>query len=127
MCIHVIYYDDRRYTDPDDPNDPDEDQQPDNSVYPKFEVFYAWAPVNDLDFDPEEHPERNKLLYEIDPDDPNDPPGLDFSKYLWGQFEPGEYIGISAYVNQIWTSFAGTWGNPPPIYESLIWSSRINW
>lgn len=32
--IHIIFYDDRNYTDPDDPNDPIEDQQPDSEFYP---------------------------------------------------------------------------------------------
>jgi hypothetical protein len=55
-----------------------------------------------------------------DPNDPND---------LFGGFEPGEYIGISAYTNEVWTSFTGTYPPDPnePKLEALIWSSRIEW
>jgi hypothetical protein len=126
--VHVIFYDDRYYTDPRE-GDPDRDQQPDNCACPKFDVFYAWSDVDLLDFE-----EQNELLYEIDPDDPNDPPALDFGdpndpNDLWGQFEPGEYIGISAYGDQVWTSFTGTYppDPPDPKLEALIWSSRIDW
>jgi hypothetical protein len=136
--IHVIFYDDRRFTDPDpdDPNVPDEDQQPDETFNPKFDVWYAWSDVDLLNFEG-----QNELFYIEDPNDPNqvDPrPSLDFALDVTpGNFEVGEYNGITCYENvdaerdEIWTSFAGTWettGDPnDPDDESLIWSSRIDW
>jgi len=119
--IHVIFYDDRRYNVTSD--------QGDDELDPQFDVWYAWSDVDLLDFE-----DQNKLLYEIDPNDPNEPAALDFTLDVSpGDFELGEYIGITWYQNddaqrdEVWTTFTGTSPTEAEDEESLIWSSRIDW
>lgn len=107
--IHIIFYDDRNYTD--DPNDPENDQQPDDTYLPKFDAFYAYSTnqgqtwVNEkLWFDPPE-------------------PALDFTQRI---VNPKEYIGICWYDDLVWTAYTGTY-SADPYNKGVIWSSRIEW
>ena len=118
--VHIVFYDDRRFTDPDDPNDPEEDQQPDSTEHPKYDAYYAWAPIGNLNFN---NGDRNVRLY-LDHEDPADPPALD-----WGLLvnEPREYIGITWYNDSIWMTYPGTDSGDPQANDSVVWSTRVNW
>lgn len=122
--VHFIFYDDRDHTD-----GPEDDLQPDGCgpnptcQTPKFDVYYAWAPVSNLVF--EDHPERNQRLFLTQ--NPNDEPALDLALEI---FEIRDYIGICWYGDTVWTAYSGTWtgdyGPPNPNNESMLWSSQIN-
>ena len=119
--IHIIFYDDRSFAD-----------QNDQTADPVFDAYYAYAPLDDLDF--QSDPERNRRLYaELDPPHPPDPPALDFSLDIWEGFEAGEYIGITSSSfgvgrREVWTSFTGTLpAEDPHPDEVVIWSSLIEW
>lgn len=115
--VHILFYDDRRFTD-----GPGYDLQPDdNCPQPKFDAYYAWAPVDNLDF---EEAGRNLLLYLNNPSDPNEPAAFD--RTLAPNANPREYNGIAWYGDRIWTAYTGTWADDPD-NKTLIWSSRIDW
>lgn len=116
--LHVTWYDDRDYEDqPDGPNSPN----------PKFDMYYAYSGNHGASFNPN---------IELTRDDPNsteaclnyalfdEDPGFDFAN------RPGEYNGITAYGDEVWTCFTGTsWQelhDYPDHNPSVIWSSRID-
>jgi hypothetical protein len=115
--IHVIFYDDRRFDQEDGPADPLPAPQP------KYDVFYAWA------VPPEPGQPwfwtNEKLWWQTQ--GPGDPPALDLNDDSLELFEAGEYIGISFWGNDVWTSFAGSDFDDPDDNKSVIWSSRIPW
>jgi hypothetical protein len=116
--VHIAFYDDRRFTDA-----PEGDLQPDGFARPKFDAYYAWAPVDDLAF--ENHPNRNELLHIGNPEDPDQPAAFDRT-LVW--LNPREYNGIAWYGDRIWTAYTGSReDNDPNNNDSLIWSSRIDW
>ena len=121
--IHILFYDDREYTDP-DPNDPQEDQQPDGSADAKFDAFYAYAPLDDLDF--QSDPEQNRELYAVPAE-----PAVDGELNLWKGYELGEYNGITSFFgagrHEVWTSFSGTKAGDPSPDKTVIYSSFIEW
>jgi hypothetical protein len=117
--IHILFYDDRRFTD-----GPEGDLQPDDGCpQPKFDAYYAYAPANDLDFS---DPERNRLLYLTNPNDPDEPAAFD--RTLATNATPREYNGIAWYGDRIWTAYTGTRDDETPgTNDTLIWSTRIDW
>ncbi|MBU0618458.1 MAG: hypothetical protein KKI02_12140, partial [Planctomycetes bacterium] len=113
--VHILFYDDRRFTD-----GPGYDLQPDDGCpRPKFDAYYAWAPVDNLDF---EEPGRNLLLYLTNPSDPNEPAAFD--RTLAPGATPREYNGIAWYGDRIWTAYTGMWADDPD-NKTVIWSSGL--
>ena len=114
--VHIIFYDDRDFTDPNDPNDGD--QQPDSTARAttKYNVYYAWAPVDNLDFSPEQ---RNLELFAS-------PAETAYDGSL-SAFDPHEYNGIAWLGDVVFTTYAGTWEADTQPNESAISSSRIIW
>ncbi len=113
--IHVIFYDDRKYTD-----GPDGDQQPDGPATPapKFDVFYASSSDGGQQW-------SNAELFAVPPE-----PAMDFSRGPLGSFQFGDYIGIDVGTDRVWTSYMGTAqaDDPPddPNHNpTVIWSSEI--
>ena len=116
--VHVLFYDDRRFTD-----GPEGDLQPDdNCPQPKFDAYYAYSPADNLNF--QQPAERNRLLYLSNPSDPNEPAAFD--RTLAPAATPREYNGIAWYGDRIWTAYTGTWADDPA-NKTLIWSSRVDW
>ena len=116
--VHILFYDDRRFTD-----GPEGDLQPDDDTpRPKFDAYYAYAPVDNLNF--QQPAERNRLLYLRRPNDPNEPPAFD--RTLAPNASPREYNGIAWYADRIWTAYTGM-SEDEEDNKTLIWSSRIDW
>jgi len=115
--VHIIYYDDRRYN-----VDSDQDK---NTEFPRLDVYYAYSddgggffhPSTELTKDPNgADPHEICLDYEL-------LDGFDFP------YKPGDYNGIAAYGDTVWTSFTGTSADEldgdPQSNPSVIWSCRI--
>jgi len=117
--IHILFYDDRNYTD-----SLAGDQQPDGSADAKFDAFYAYAPLDELDF--QSDPEQNRELYGV----PSEP-AVDGELDLWDGYELGEYNGITFFFgggrHEVWTSFSGTKAGDPSPDKTVIYSSFIEW
>jgi len=119
--IHVIFYDDRNYTDPPNPSDPNAvDLQPDgpSTPAPKFDVFYAYSPDAGQQW-------FNQELYAVPPE-----PAMDFSRGPLGTFQFGDYIGIDVGSDRVWTAYMGTAEaddppNDPNHNPTVIWSSQV--
>ena len=125
--LHVIYYDDRRFTDPNDPNAPPSDAQPDGSAtaFPKFDVYYAFSTNNGLTF------EEGQLLF-------GNPPLVQPNEAVlslavldgWPFGKIGEYVGMAGFGDDIWTAYTGSSRYEltfnPDSNPNVIWSSRID-
>lgn len=109
--LHVLYYDDRNYTD--DPNDPTHDQQPDTASIARFDAYYAWSVDQGITWD------IQQITYSV-PDEP----AVDFGK---AAFPLREYIGIASRGNFVWTAFSGTCSQDTTGNKSVIWSNLIDW
>ena len=114
--VHLSFYDDWRFTD-----GPEGDLQPDSNNTPKFDAYYAWAPVDNLNF--QQPAGRNLLLYWEDPEDPDEPAAFDCT--IQGIL-PREYNGIAWYGDRIWTAYTGSWADDED-NKTVIWTSRIDW
>jgi len=113
--IHVIFYDDRAYSQEDGPPGPDD---PD----PRFDVYYA------LSADQGRTWQEKKLVLE-----PTDEPAVDLGLApLSPGFELGEYADIAWFARpdgttEVWTAFAGTLSTDAlgsAADRSVIYSSR---
>lgn len=117
--LHVIYYDDRRW--------PEQNDGPPHTG-DKFDVYYAISTDHGATWE-------ERLLYAVDPEDPNEVPSLDpsYDDYgaPYGKFGPFEYPGLAYYVDHtrefLLASFTGTDPNDPygvgncaAIFSSLI-------
>ncbi len=101
--IHVMFYDDRNYTQQDNQTNPP----------PKFDVFYAWSPDQATTW-------FNEELFANDPAEP----ALDWAL---ANTRPHEYNGIAWYGNSVWTTYTGTWSQDQQTNKAVISSSRIDW
>ena len=125
--IHVTFYDDRDYTDP-EPGEPQEDLQPDgrydpSGPQPKYDVFYAYSEDGGLNWTNE------KLWWQTQ--GAGDPPAVDWNPSPQN-VQIGDYAGIDVWGDQVWTSYAGTFDPASPLPDptedkSVIWSSIIDW
>lgn len=112
--IHVIFYDDRNYTD-----GPTGDLQPDDdpNVLAKLDAYYAWSDDQGANW-------TNMELYA-------EPPEPAINREILLNVNPREYNGIAWYrdglATEVWTAFSGTYRLDPSPNDSVIWSSQINW
>jgi len=120
--IHVIFYDDRKYTDP-DPNDPFEDQQPDNDATPQYDVWYAF-----VEFDQEIEAYVVRFNLELCDDPGNDcedtEPAVNYDLPT-SFFGLRDYVGIDIGADRVWTCFMGHSEQDTNDDQSVIWSTQI--
>lgn len=115
--VHLIFYDDRNHT---------QDDSATSSA--KYDVFYAWADRDELDFS---GGGQNLELCEDPPDCQSTEWGFDLD--LWNYsghpsfVEVGDYIGISVRDGDVWTSFTGTYSGDTNDDQSVIYSSLVLW
>ena len=85
--VHVVFYDDRRYRQLDDPN---------AAPPPRFDVFYAFSDDHGATF-------TNGRLGKFN--DPNQPA----MSYAAGRarFGPGDYLSLAANAGQTWAAYGG--------------------
>lgn len=101
--VHVIYYDERRYTDQDDGDSP-----------AKFDCYYAYSKNGGASW----------TEVRLDGDDPDDEA---LNTGTVGDIK--HYIGIDWFEDDVFTAFTGTVPYDPndPTNLGVIWSSRIRW
>lgn len=115
--IHVIFYDDRDFTQDDDETDV------------KFHVYYAYSDDSGANFS------TNVRFHLEDPEDPpsTDPCVDEEAHATTVYYEFGEYIGLAIReigdgLREVWTSYSGTSAIVEDEDEqSVIWSTRIPW
>jgi len=107
--IHIIFYDDRNY---------DQLDYPLTIGYPKFDIYYALSCDNGNSF----------INYKLGFPGVDD---IDFN-YFQPEHRIGEYIGITYYNDNVWTSYVGTDmyeeypEEPPYVHQSVIYSTKIS-
>lgn len=114
---HVIYYDDREFTQADGPN----------TTNAKFNVYYTWSDDGGATW--------HEGLLHADPNSPDfEQPVFDFARSVNEAYQLRDYIGIDWCVDpqnspevEVWTSFMGTSVQDTNDDQTVIWSSRINW
>jgi len=104
--VHVIFYDDRNYT------DGASDIQPDNSANPKFDVYYAYSTNQGAAW---ENAELLALPAE---------PALD--QGLQNQ-DPREYIGIGYEGDVLYGVYTGTSTQDTQSNKAVISANKITW
>lgn len=120
--IHVVFYDDREYSQ-------DDGQPPTGFPQPRFDYFHVVSP------DLGTHWFESKLVWPGGPCEPtidlnypcNEPADPNDPNWLSKTYNLGEYTSIATYPvcwgDDVWTAFSGTWSGDldPNNDKSVIW------